>query len=39
MFGKDYQQLMVIRRMVEQFALPVDIVAGDTSRASDGLWR
>ena len=37
-FGKkDYQQLMVIRRMVEQFALPVDIVAGDTSRASDGL--
>ena len=37
-FGKkDYQQLMVIRRMVEQFALPVEIVAGDTSRAADGL--
>ncbi len=38
LFGKkDYQQLMVIRRMVEQFALPVDIVAGDTCRAPDGL--
>ncbi len=37
-FGKkDYQQLMVIRRMVEQFALPVNIVAGDTARADDGL--
>ena len=37
-FGKkDYQQLMVIRRMVEQFALPVRIVAGETSRAGDGL--
>ena len=37
-FGKkDYQQLMVIRRMVEQFALPVRIVAGETSRADDGL--
>ena len=37
LFGKkDYQQLMVIRRMVQQFALPVDIVAGDTQRAPDG---
>ncbi len=37
-FGrKDYQQLLVIRRMVEQFALPIDIVAGDTCRAADGL--
>ena len=37
-FGKkDYQQLMVIRRMVEQFALPVRIVAAETSRAGDGL--
>lgn len=37
-FGrKDYQQLMVIRRMVEQFAMPVRIVAGDTARADDGL--
>lgn len=33
-FGKkDYQQLMVIRRMIQQFALPVDIVAGETARA------
>jgi pantoate--beta-alanine ligase len=37
-FGKkDYQQLMVIRRMAQQFALPVDIVAGETQRAADGL--
>lgn len=37
-FGKkDYQQLMIIRRMVSQFALPVEIVAGETSRAQDGL--
>ncbi|MEY4756345.1 MAG: hypothetical protein RJA34_1243 [Pseudomonadota bacterium] len=37
-FGqKDYQQLMVIRRMVQQFALPIDVVAGPTLRADDGL--
>lgn len=37
-FGKkDYQQLMVIRGMVDQFALPIDIVAGETQRAPDGL--
>ncbi len=37
-FGKkDYQQLMIIRRMVQQFALPIEIVAGETQRASDGL--
>ena len=37
-FGrKDYQQFLVIRRMVEQFALPIDIVTGDTCRAGDGL--
>lgn len=37
-FGKkDYQQLMVIRRMVEQFAMPVTIEAGETSRADSGL--
>ena len=37
-FGKkDYQQLMVIRRMVEQFAMPITIVAGETERAEDGL--
>ena len=37
-FGKkDYQQLMIIRRMVKQFALPVDIIPGETIRAEDGL--
>jgi pantoate--beta-alanine ligase len=37
-FGKkDYQQLMVIRNMVRQMALPIDIVGGDTARADDGL--
>lgn len=37
-FGqKDYQQLMVIRRMVQQFALPVEIVGGAITRADDGL--
>ena len=38
LFGKkDYQQLMVIRQMVQQFALPIDIVGADTRRADDGL--
>ncbi|MCD6735293.1 MAG: pantoate--beta-alanine ligase [Burkholderiaceae bacterium] len=37
-FGKkDYQQLMVVRRMVEQFNLPISIVPGATMRESDGL--
>jgi pantoate--beta-alanine ligase len=37
-FGKkDYQQLMVVRSMVQQFNLPVDIVGLDTLRAQDGL--
>jgi len=37
-FGKkDYQQLMVIRQMVRQFALPIDIRGVDTCRAPDGL--
>jgi pantoate--beta-alanine ligase len=37
-FGKkDYQQLMVIRQMVRQFALPTQVVAGETERAPDGL--
>ncbi|NML84732.1 pantoate--beta-alanine ligase [Polaromonas sp.] len=37
-FGKkDYQQVMVVRRMVRQFALPIDILAGETQRAQDGL--
>ena len=37
-FGqKDYQQLLVVRHMVRQFALPIDIVAVPTERAADGL--
>jgi len=37
-FGKkDYQQLMIIRQMAKQFALPVDIVPAETIRAEDGL--
>jgi pantoate--beta-alanine ligase len=37
-FGKkDYQQLMIVRNMVRQLALPIEIVAGDTARADDGL--
>ncbi|MEO6320411.1 MAG: pantoate--beta-alanine ligase [Polaromonas sp.] len=37
-FGKkDYQQVMVVRRMVQQFALPIEILAGVTQRAEDGL--
>ncbi len=38
MFGKkDYQQQMVIRRMVQQFAMPIQVIAGETQRAPDGL--
>ena len=37
-FGKkDYQQVMVVRRMAQQFALPIEILAGETQRADDGL--
>lgn len=37
-FGKkDYQQLMIVRRMVQQFALPIDIIPAETIRAEDGL--
>ena len=37
-FGqKDYQQLMVLRRMAQQFALPIELVAGPTQRVDDGL--
>src|SRR5205807_716491 len=34
---KDYQQLMVVRGMVRQLDLPVEIVAGETARERDGL--
>jgi pantoate--beta-alanine ligase len=38
LFGKkDYQQLMVIRQLVQQMALPIAIVGGETLRADDGL--
>jgi pantoate--beta-alanine ligase len=38
MFGlKDYQQQLIMRRMVKQFALPIDIVGAPTERAADGL--
>jgi len=38
LFGKkDYQQLMVIRNMTRQLALPIAIVGGETVRAADGL--
>lgn len=37
-FGKkDYQQLMIVRNMARQFALPTEIVAAETWRADDGL--
>lgn len=37
-FGKkDYQQLMIIRNMSKQFALPTEIIAAETYRADDGL--
>jgi pantoate--beta-alanine ligase len=38
LFGKkDYQQLMVLRNMVRELALPIEIIAGETIRADDGL--
>lgn len=38
LFGKkDFQQLMVLKSMVREFALPIEIVAGETVRADDGL--
>ncbi|MGC4062675.1 MAG: pantoate--beta-alanine ligase [Aquabacterium sp.] len=37
-FGKkDYQQLMVLRNMVIQMGLPIDVRGGETLRADDGL--
>jgi pantoate--beta-alanine ligase len=37
-FGKkDYQQLLIVRRMARQLDLPLDIVAGETVREADGL--
>jgi pantoate--beta-alanine ligase len=37
-FGKkDYQQVLVVQRMVQQLALPIEVIAGETQRAADGL--
>jgi pantoate--beta-alanine ligase len=37
-FGKkDYQQLLVIKHMVQQFALGLDVIAGETVRSASGL--
>jgi len=37
-FGKkDYQQQLILRRMVQQFSLPIEIVGGETTRAPNGL--
>ena len=37
-FGKkDFQQLFIIRELVKQFNLPIQIIAGDTKREEDGL--
>ena len=37
-FGKkDYQQLLVIRRMVQQMSLPIEVVGADTVRSPSGL--
>jgi pantoate--beta-alanine ligase len=38
LFGKkDYQQLHIIRQMVTQMNLPIQIIGGETVRATDGL--
>src|SRR6201746_2646378 len=37
-FGKkDYQQLMIVRQMCHQFALPTEVIAAETVRDADGL--
>jgi pantoate--beta-alanine ligase len=37
-FGKkDYQQLMIVRGMVRQLDLPIEVLAGETLREADGL--
>jgi pantoate--beta-alanine ligase len=37
-FGeKDYQQFLIVRRMAQELALPVDVIGAPTVRAPDGL--
>ncbi len=37
-FGKkDFQQLLVIKELVRQFNLPIEIIAAETTREADGL--
>ncbi len=37
-FGKkDFQQLLVIKALVKQFNLPIEIIAAETTREADGL--
>ncbi len=37
-FGKkDFQQLLVIKELVKQFNLPIEIIAAETTREADGL--
>lgn len=37
-FGrKDYQQVLLIRRLVQQFNLPINVLSGDIVREPDGL--
>jgi len=38
LFGKkDFQQFMVLSAMVREFALPIEVIPGETVRAPDGL--
>ena len=38
LFGrKDYQQLLLVRELVRQFNLPIEIIGGNTQRETDGL--
>ena len=38
LFGKkDYQQCIVVRNMVEQFNMPIQVIGGETVRADSGL--